>query len=91
MKFWKKKLPNYIYDVNYEALVSNQEEEIKKIISHCKLEWDPSCLNHHKNNKTPIQTASVSQARKPIYKTSINLNDNFKKHLQTMYNILDTH
>jgi tetratricopeptide (TPR) repeat protein len=90
MIFWKSKLPDFIYDIKYEDLVSNQEQEIKKLIKFCKLDWDPSCLSHHKNNKTPIQTASVSQARKPIYKSSINLNSNFSKHLKTMYDILDT-
>ena len=90
MKFWKEKIPDFIYDVDYEKLVSDKEEEIKKMIKFCDLEWDPSCLSHHKNNKTPIQTVSVSQARKPIYKTSVNSNDNFKNHLQEMYKILDT-
>ena len=90
MMFWKSKLPDFIYDIKYEDLVSNQEQEIKKLIKFCKLSWDPSCLNHHKNNKTPIQTVSVSQARKPIYKSSVNLNSNFTKHLKTMYDILDT-
>ncbi|MDC6469699.1 sulfotransferase [Candidatus Pelagibacter sp. Uisw_099_02] len=91
MLFWKKKIPNFIYDVKYEDLVSNHEVEIKKLIKFCNLDWDPSCLNYYKNNKTPIQTVSVNQARKPIYNTSVNSNTNFKKYLQEMYNILDTH
>lgn len=90
MKFWKDNIPNFIYDIEYENLVSNQDDEIKNLINFCDLEWDPSCLNHHKNSKTPIQTVSVSQARKPIYKTSINLNNNYKKHLKEMNDILDT-
>jgi radical SAM protein with 4Fe4S-binding SPASM domain len=57
----------------------------------CNLKWDPDCLNFHKNKKTPIQTVSVSQARKPIYKSSINSNIGYSNHLQEMYKILDTH
>ena len=73
MDFWKKKiLPEFIYEAKYEEIVSNPEFiEIKKLINFCNLEWDPDCLNFHKKKKTPIQTVSVAQARKPIYKTSL--------------------
>jgi Flp pilus assembly protein TadD len=91
MDFWKKKIPEFIYEVKYEAIVSNPEDEIKKLLNFCNLKWDPDCLNFHKNKKTPIQTVSVSQARKPIYKSSINSNIGYSNHLQEMYKILDTH
>ena len=90
MDFWKKKIPEFIYEAKYEEIVSNPEVEIKKLINFCNLEWDPDCLNFHKKKKTPIQTVSVSQARKPIYKTSVNSNTGFTKYLKEMYDILDT-
>jgi len=88
MDYWKSKLGNFIYEINYENLVSNKEEEVKKLIKFCDLEWDPSCLNHHKNNKTPIKTVSISQARKPVYQSSVNSNSNYKKYLSEMFNLL---
>ena len=91
MDFWKKKIPEFIYEVKYETIVSDPQNEIKKLIKFCNLDWDPGCLNFHLNKKTPIQTVSVSQARKPIYKSSINSNTGYSSHLQEMYNILDTH
>ena len=63
MNYWVSKLGDFIYEVEYEKLVSNKEEEIKKLIKFCDLEWDPICLNHHKSKKTPIKTVSISQAR----------------------------
>ena len=72
MKFWNKKLPNDIYNANYERIVQNKETEIKKLIEFCGLKWDSACLNHHKHIKTPISTVSVVQARKPIYSSSVN-------------------
>ena len=80
MDFWKSKFPGFIFDVKYENLVSNNQEEIKKIIEFCNLEWDENCLNFHKN-KTPIKTMSTAQARKPIYKSSVKSFDKFKKFL----------
>ena len=41
-----------------------------------------------KNSKTPIKTASIAQARQPIYKTSLNNSNNFDEYLGSMYNIL---
>ena len=91
MDFWKKKLPGFIYEAKYEKIVSNPESEIEKLINFCDLDWDPNCINFHKKNKTPIQTVSVSQARKPIYQSSVNSNIGYSKYLQEMYDILDTH
>ncbi|MDC0586067.1 sulfotransferase [Candidatus Pelagibacter sp.] len=88
MEFWKSKIPNFIHDVSYESLVQDKEKEIKKILDFCELEWDEKCLRPDKNSKTPIKTVSVSQARQPIYKSSLNSNQNYDKYLEKMFSIL---
>ena len=88
--FWKQKLPSFIYEAKYENIVNNSEEEIKNLIKFCNLKWDPDCLNFYKKAKTPIHTVSVAQARKSIYKTSVNSNSGFAPYLSELYNILDT-
>ena len=80
MTFWNTKLPNQIYNCNYENLVSNPNTEIQNLIEFLNLDWEEDCLDHTKN-KTVIKTVSISQARKPIYKNSINLNNEFTKYL----------
>ena len=80
MKFWNLKLPNEIYECNYENLVNNPSIEIPKMIEFCNLNWEENCLDHTKN-KTVIKTVSIAQARKPIYKSSVNLSDEYKKYL----------
>ena len=40
------------------------------LLKFCSLEWDEKCLQHHKNKRV-IKTISYSQARKPIYNTSV--------------------
>ena len=89
MKFWKSKIPDFIYDVEYEKLVKDKESEIKKILKFCNLDWDEKCLNPDKHSKTPIKTVSVSQARQPIYQSSLNSNSNYDKFLDKMFKILD--
>ncbi len=80
MKFWDEKYQNTILDVHYENLITNNEQEIKKIINFCKLDWEDNCLNFHKN-KTPIKTMSSAQARSPIYKSSLDTFSKFKEYL----------
>ena len=89
IKFWKKKLPDTIYTINYEKLVINEKDEIKKIINFCDLKWDEKCLNFHKNKKTPIKTASISQARKKIYRSSVNSSIHFENFLKKLFNNLN--
>ena len=90
MNYWKTKFKDSIFDANYENIVNFPEKEIKKIISYCDLTWEPECLNFYQNSKTPVQTVSVSQASKPIYKSSINSNQGFAQYLTEMFDILDT-
>ena len=70
MNFWRKLFPSQIYDLCYENLVSDTKKEVKKLLKFCSLEWDEKCLQHHKNKRV-IKTISYSQARKPIYNTSV--------------------
>ena len=88
MKFWKTKIPNFIYDLDYDKLVQDKESEISKILNFCELEWDEKCLSPDKNSKTPIKTVSIAQARQPIYKSSLNSNQNYDKFLEKMFSIL---
>jgi tetratricopeptide (TPR) repeat protein len=91
MNYWKGKLPELIYEAKYENIVSNPGDEIKKLINFCDLEWDSDCLNFYKKKKTSIQTVSASQARKPIYSSSVNSSSEYSEYLKEMYDILDTH
>ena len=88
MDFWKQKIPDFIYEANYEKIVTNQENETKKILEFCDLDWDSNCLNFHKNKKTPIKTASIVQARKPIYSSSVELNKKYEKYFEELFNSL---
>jgi tetratricopeptide (TPR) repeat protein len=87
MNFWKNYAPGLIYDAQYEKIINNSEEEIKEIIKFCELPWEDNCLSFYKN-KTPIKTMSTAQARKPIYKSSINSFDKFAPFLKELNKII---
>ena len=69
MDFWHQLFPGKIYDVCYEDLTMHQEEQTKKILEYCGLNWDINCLNFHKN-KTAVKTTSSMQVRKKMYQGS---------------------
>ena len=80
MKYWNDLLPNFIFNIKYEKLISNTEPEVRNLLKACELEWDEECLNYY-NNKRAIRTASDVQARNKIYKTSIDSWKNYQKYV----------
>jgi len=88
MAFWHTKIPNYIYDCEYEELVNNQASETRKIINFCNLDWEDDCMDFTKKG-SPIKTVSIAQARKPIYKSSVNLNKNYTDYLHFLNKIYE--
>ena len=69
MKYWRLTLPKIIYDLDYDALTENQEEETRKLIDHLGLEWDDACLSPQDNTRA-VATASSAQVRQKIYQGS---------------------
>jgi putative ABC transport system ATP-binding protein len=57
-----------------------KQNKKKKIIKFLNLDWEENCADHTKN-VTGIKTVSIAQARRPIYRSSVNLSDNYKESL----------
>ena len=83
MKYWHGLYPGKIYDLCYEELTINQEEETSRLLKYCDLEWDKNCLNFH-NNKRAVETASSSQVRKKMYQGSSNEWMRYKDYLSSL-------
>ena len=80
MNYWNNLLPNSIFNIKYENLVTNTELEIKNLLNFCDLEWQNDCLKFY-NNVRPVKTASDIQVRNKIYNTSIDSWKNYRKFL----------
>lgn len=72
MDHWRAVLPGRVLDVDYEALVTDQETVSRRIIAHCGLDWQDACLRFHEN-ASPAATASAAQVRQPIHANSVGL------------------
>ena len=87
MTFWHQLFPRKIYDICYEDLTTNQEEETRKLLKYCELEWDDNCLNFH-NNKRAVKTTSSLQVRKKMYQGSSEVWKKYESYLQPLIKVL---
>ncbi|RLA11199.1 MAG: hypothetical protein DRQ59_10310 [Gammaproteobacteria bacterium] len=83
MEYWKNILPGAIYDLSYEELVDDQENQIRKLLDFCNLPWDDACLDFHKTRRI-VKTSSNAQVRRPMYKDSVNLWKRYEKQLEPL-------
>ena len=65
MKHWRITLDQRIYNLDYEVLVENQENETRQLINYLNLDWDHKCLSPQDNKKI-VATASSLQVRKSL-------------------------
>jgi tetratricopeptide (TPR) repeat protein len=71
MQHWRAVLPQTrFFEVDYERLVADRETWTRKLVDFCGLEWDDACL-HHEDNRNVVATASLWQARQPVYRSSV--------------------
>ena len=80
-----------IYQIRYEDLVSNFEEEISGILTFLNLKWEDGLKNYQKTAiaRGKINTPSYSQVVKPIYNTASYRWKNYEKYLSTYKKKLD--
>jgi len=70
MTFYADKYRKNIYFINYDELVNNPKEEIKKLIEWLGFNWDESYLFPHRSQQG-FFTASNVQVRSPINNKSV--------------------
>ena len=91
MRHWHQALPpGRILDVPYERMVSDFENEARRLVDYLGLPWDDRCLGFH-NNRRLVKTASVAQVRRPIYKTSVARWKHYEAHLGELFDIVKDH
>lgn len=70
MGHWRRVLPDGFIDVDYEALVTDTEPQLRRVLDGLGLAWDDACLDFHRQD-APVATASAAQVRQPVYRDSV--------------------
>ena len=69
-RHWDAVLPCAMTTVRYERLIAAPEAEARRLIAFLGLDWDPACLEFHRNGQ-PVRSSSLWQVRRPIYDRSV--------------------
>jgi tetratricopeptide (TPR) repeat protein len=71
MDHWRAVLPpDRFLEIEYENLIADREAVTRRLIAFSGLDWHDSCLQPERNQRAVV-TASLWQARQPVYATSI--------------------
>lgn len=62
--------PGAIHRVIYENVVADTEAEVRRLLKHLGLPFEPACLEFY-NNDRAVRTASSEQVRQPIFTDGI--------------------
>jgi tetratricopeptide (TPR) repeat protein len=80
MSHWDSVLPGRVLRVDYEAVVANTEEQVRRVLDHCGLKFEQACLEFYRTERT-VRTASSEQVRQPIYRSAVDQWRNYEAHL----------
>lgn len=88
MDHWHSVLPGRVLTMQYEDLVGDFENQVKRLLDYCRLPFEENCLRFHETER-PVRSASSEQVRRPISAEAIGRWRNYEKHLGALKEILE--
>jgi len=83
MDHWDTVLPGKVLHVQYEDMVREPELQIRRLLKHCGLDFEPACLSFHTTRRS-VRTASAEQVRQPIYASGVGYWRHFERELEPL-------
>ena len=80
MEHWRTVLPGFMFELDYETLVSDPEETTRRMVEYVGLDWHDACLNPTKNRRV-VKTASHWQVRQAVHTGSVERWRRYEAHL----------
>lgn len=80
MDHWDEVLPGRVHRVQYEDMVADTENQIRRLLEYCGLEFEDQCLRFYET-KRAVRTPSSEQVRQPVYTEGLEQWRNFEQHL----------
>ena len=87
MDHWDAVLPGKVLRVQYENVVGDLETQVRRILDHCGLEFEPGCLSFHRTDRA-VRTPSSEQVRQPIFKSGLDYWRNYEPWLDPLKDAL---
>jgi hypothetical protein len=83
MDHWDEVLPGRVLRVQYEEMVADTENQVRRMLDFCGLEFEENCLHFYQTDRA-VRTASSEQVRQPIYSAATEHWRNFEPHLDEL-------
>jgi hypothetical protein len=83
MDHWDEVLPGKVLRVQYEDVVNDTENQIRRILDYCGLPFEQSCVEFYKTDRA-VRTPSSEQVRQPIYRGGLDMWRNYESHLDEL-------
>ena len=77
MAHWDAALPGKVLRVQHEELVDDLEGNVRRLLDHLEVEFEPACLEFYRTQRS-IRTASSEQVRQPISREGLDQWRNFE-------------
>jgi len=87
MDHWHEVLPGRCLTVQYEEVVTDFENQVRRLLDYCELPFEEACVNFHETER-PVRTASSEQVRQPVYRKSVNRWRHYQDHLGELIEVL---
>ncbi len=87
MDHWDAVLPGKVLRVQYENVVGDLETQVRRILDHCGLEFEPGCLSFHRTDRA-VRTPSSEQVRQPIFTSGLDYWRNYEPWLDPLKDAL---
>jgi len=88
VRHWRSLLGARLAEVEYEALIADQEDQTRRLLERLGLAFEQACLDFDQN-ETAIATASSAQVREKIHARSVNRWKRFETELQPLKHMLE--
>ncbi|MDJ0748730.1 MAG: sulfotransferase [Woeseiaceae bacterium] len=82
-RHWRGVLGNRVVEIHYEGLVSDQENQTRRLLDRLGFEFEEACL-HFDRNVAPVATASSVQVREKVHTRSVEKWKKFAAHLKPL-------
>ena len=87
MDHWAAVIPGRVLTVQYEEVVADFENQVRRLLDFCGLPWEEACLRFYESER-PVRTPSSEQVRQPIYSRSVGHWLNYERHLGELVEVI---
>jgi len=87
MDHWHEVLPGRVLTVQYEDMVTDFDNQVRRLLDYCGLPFEESCVRFWETER-PVRTASSEQVRQPIYTKSVHRWRRYEHHLGELIEVL---